>query len=205
MFYKTIVTGIVVTLLVSTPVTAAQRRVRPCVVVSSLQEEECVYKKVYDDYSDILHYYYRYEKGALEQKEWYKRQLIGVIVRHVRENRLTLYGNIFSRLWRNIGAEGGNDFPLKKFDSMFIEDALGHIRKKCTLQDAKITDLLRSLTAIRHIVTTSLEYTIETLLMERNRLAQEVSSLKQQLKDTSAECKQLHSRVCLLESKSLCR
>lgn len=202
MFYRNLVTGIVGALVISMQVTA-QRQVRQCVVVSSMQEEDCVYKKVYDDYSDILQHYYKYEKGTLEQKEWYKRQLIGVIAQHVRENRLTLYGNFFSRLWRNMRVQGDSDFPLKKFDSMLIEDALGHIRKKCTTHTAKVADLLQSLTAIRHIVTTSLEYTIESLMMERNCLAQEISSLKQELKDTAAQCKQLQTKVCLLEGKAL--
>lgn len=171
------------------------------IISEMISESEAAYKKVYDHYSDILQVYYSLEKAELEKKDFYTKRLLYTIVRHVEQDILPLYGNCFSRAWRHISSSATTHFPLKKFTSMLVEDALGHLNKQYTkvahkgYETTKIADLIRSLTYIRHIVTHSLEYKYEELQFCKEQLESEVVALKRQIGHLHNECQTLKATL----------
>ena len=171
------------------------------IIAELMSESEATYKKVYDHYSDILELYYKLEKVPLTTKDFYTKQLLCTIVRYVQQGLLPLYGNCFSRAWRHVSSCNDTCFPLKKFTSMFLEDAIGHLTKQHKklaykgYDSAKIRDLIHSLTHIRHIVIQSLEYKYEELFCAKEQLEGEITALKRQVSHLQSECSTLRAHL----------
>jgi regulator of replication initiation timing len=158
--------------------------------------EDAIYKKVYDHYSDILEDFYAYEKADYLTKDYYLNKMLSTIVNHVRGTMLPLYGNFFSNLWRKTTAYSDNTMPLKKFDTLLIEDALGHLHKHYPHNESvQVIDLTKSLNYIRQLVKKSLEYRYEDLLVEKGNLENKLSMVKRELRELQLECEKLRSKL----------
>lgn len=152
--------------------------------VDILGQVESVYTLVYDHYSDILEDYYKLNSILPTEHDYYIKKLLNTITNNVINNKLPLYGNCFSRFWRNITTFDAKTVPLKKFDYTSLEDAMGHIEKnyqklaKKGLKDQKVEDLLVSLNCIRNLIRDSLEYKYEELYLKLIDTENELASQK---------------------------
>jgi hypothetical protein len=161
-----------------------------------------VYKKVYDNYSDILECFYTYERADYDKKDFHLKHMFSTIKRYVEGDLLPLYGNFFSRMWRNTTACSDSKFPLRKFDTLLVEDALGHLHKHYKNNEATlIVDLIRSLNLIRQLVRQSIDYRFEDLIQENKSLEIKLSCLKRELKEAHADCERLRSKLAVYEPK----
>jgi hypothetical protein len=168
--------------------------------IQPLANDDAAYKKIYDHYSDILECFYVYERADYEKKDFYFKKMISTIVRCVEGDMLPLYGNFFSRMWRNTTACSDSNFPLKKLDTLLVEDALGHLHKQYAHKETTpVVDLIRSLNHIRQLVRQSAEYRCEELVIEKRALDSKISLLKSEVKSAQSECERLRSKLALYE------